>query len=302
MAVPVTIRWIADPELSFAQAAYVVATGAYCVDRKTESLLASAVAEINTRLISSEIEAGAFWKRYRSEVARDRRGPDACSDALLAAGCSELQLDQIVKAISSRLSEGRIEFRKRFPKLTEQLELRGRPLQDRWQTAGPGLLRDVQRQVWGDRSPDRWWTPRTEARLIQPMRGGDGGIAESAARFWIEAMLTDADPAVPEVLRVAWLVTRLAIAAHLPAADPPLVRSWGLAAVPLVLTAAGELSLLAGDSLPVKSAIERWQLGDAEIAERVEFWWSEQRSNRAPLPIAVKELARLLEAGSRDDD
>ena len=119
MAVPVTVRWTTHTDLSLAQAAYVVATGSDCVDSKTESLLIGAVTDINTRLISTEVEVGEFWKRYRSEIAVNRDGVEACANALQAAGCSEFQLDQVVKAITSRLSEGRIEFQRRFPKLGE---------------------------------------------------------------------------------------------------------------------------------------------------------------------------------------
>jgi hypothetical protein len=301
LAVPVTIRWITQPELSVAHAAYIVATGAPCVDPKTEALMIEAVTAINTRLISSSLDVREFWQTYRSQMAMNREGSKACSAALLAAGCSEFQLEQTAKAITSRLSEGRMEFHRRFPKLGEQLELRGRPLKERWDTVGAGLLVDVQRQVWGDSPPDRWWPAKTEGLLVQPMRGGDGGCEPSAARIWVEAMLTDADPQVPEVLRVAWLITCLAIDNHLAAASPMLIQAWSLAAVPLVLTAGRQLEVIRGDTLPVQSATQLWQLGGEMVGDKVDFWWHENRSSQSPLPVAVKELEHLLRTVSPDD-
>jgi hypothetical protein len=191
-----------------------------------------------------------------------------------------------------------MEFQRRFPKLGEQLELRGRPLRERWDTVGAGLLVDVQRQLWGDCPPDRWWPSKTEGLLVQPMRGGDGGCEPTASRFWIEAMLTDVDPQVPEVLRVAWLISCLAIDHHLADADPLLKHAWSLAAVPLVLTAGRQLEVIRGDELPAGSAAQLWQLGDATVADKVDSWWHKNRSSPSPLPVAVKELEQLLRTTS----
>ena len=157
MAGPVTIRWITQPDLSVAQATYIVATGAPCIDSKTEALLIEAATAINTRLISASLDVREFWRTYRSQVTLHLDGVEACSVALLAAGCSEFQLEQTAKVIASRMSEGRMEFHRRFPKLVEQLELRGRPLKERWDTVVDGLLLYVPRQVWGDSPPLRWW-------------------------------------------------------------------------------------------------------------------------------------------------
>lgn len=296
MAGAVTVRWITDPELSAVQAAYIVATGAPCVDEKTLQRLVGPVTGINTRLISSSIDVREFWQRYRWESVDDNDSNRACTVALLAAGCSEFQIEQTSKAISSLLSECRSSFKGRFPKLGEQLELRARPLKERWETVGPGLLRDIQRQVWGERPPSEWWPTRTEGLLIQPIRGGDGGYVASAGIFWIEAMLTDVDPKVPEVLRVAWLMTQLAIEAHVreKSGDHSLARVWSLASVPLVLTAARDLEVIRGESLPIKGAIELWNLGDEAISDKLEFWWQQTLAAKTPLPIALKEFDRLL--------
>ena len=71
-------------------------------------------------------------------------------------------------------------------------------------------------------------------------------------KLWIEAMLTDVDPAVPEVLRVAWLITahgdRLAHPREI--GDQSLATAWSLVSVPLVLTAAGKPELIHQDPMP----------------------------------------------------
>ncbi|MCG8651604.1 MAG: hypothetical protein MI861_17310, partial [Pirellulales bacterium] len=274
-----------------------VATGASCVDAKTEQLLVEHVAGINTRLISASMDVREFWHRYRGEIADHDDHGRACAAALLAAGCSEFQIEQTSKAISSLLSDCRIAFQHRFPKLAEQLQLRARPLQERWETFGPGLLGDVQKQIWRDAPPSNWWPSRAKGLLIQPIRGGDGGVLPETNKFWIEAVLTDVDPMVTEVLRVAWLVTRLAVASHFNEIDggPNLVSAWTLASVALVLQAGLELELVRTTDLPIVNAVRHWRLSDEAVGEKLHAWWQQTRQAQTPLPMALQELERSLQ-------
>ncbi len=270
-----TIRWIAHPEFSAARAAYVVATGAPCNDPKTEALLIGPIADINDRLLSASIDVSAFWNDYVNQRFADSDLAEASTAALTKAGCNEMQLDQTAKIIKNRLGDARAAFLGRYPKLIEQLELRGRPLRERWDTYGEGLLREVERQIWNNSPPNDWWPTRTLACLVQPLVGGDGEYDSGSERFWIEAMLTDTDPAVPEVVRVAWLVTQIAIANHTRqrSGDTALLKPWQYASVPLVLAAAAEVELvrkrIADCTCDGSLAIRRRGIG-REIVEVVE--------------------------------
>ncbi|TWU46368.1 hypothetical protein Poly51_57640 [Rubripirellula tenax] len=287
------VRWAVHPEWSATWAAYVVATGAPCIDPKTESLLIGPIADINDRLLSASIDVGSFWKHYAASRLNDGELEEATALALLAAGCGEMQLEQTVKIIKNRLIDARSAFQGRYPKLAEQLELRGRPLRERWDTYGEGLLREVERQIWNNSPPSDWWPTRTSGWLVQPLVGGSGDSDEANERFWIEAMLTDADPLVPEVVRVAWLVTRIAIGNHnrQRSGETSLMVPWQLASVPLVLSAAAEVELVRGDTLPIARAMELWKFGDPAVAERLTLWWNEFVSTKTPLPVALKKLA-----------
>jgi len=304
VAKKVNIRWVADVELSAAQAAYVVATGARCADSKTEQLLVGPVSEINNRLLSSSMDVGAFWQRYFAELLGDAEVSQACTIALMSSGCSELQVEQTAKAVSNRLSDARAAFLRRFPKLADQLELRARPLRERWEFIGPGLLREVERQIWENSPPDDWSASRITALLVQPIRGGDGGYDAAGRKFWIEAMLTDVDPAVPEVLRVGWLITRMAIESHTRerSGDQSLATPWSLASVPLVLTAAANLELIGADDLPIERALELWQFRDTKFAPTLGQWWLQFKQTPTPLPVALKVLGQSLQASRVADD
>ncbi|MCH1440784.1 MAG: hypothetical protein L7W43_14070, partial [Rubripirellula sp.] len=276
MAGNTKIQWVAHPELSAAHAAYLVATRAPCNDPKTEQTLIQPVTEANNRLFSASVDVGQFWQQYLLQVLSDVPMEQACGVALLAAGANEMQVEQTSKAVANRLGDARLAFTNRYPKLAEQLDLRARPLRERWETYGPGLLNQVGKQIWGDRPPADWWMPQVTALMVQPMRGGDGGYDASGARLWLEAMLTDVDPRVPEVLRVAWLVTSMAIDnyARGTSGELSLMRPWSLVSVPLVLNAGRELELLRGEELPMNEAMKLWHFADEEVAATVSQWWA----------------------------
>jgi hypothetical protein len=286
--------------LSAAHAAFVVATGAPCSDARTEQRLIKPVTEINNRLLSASLDIGVFWEQYLLEILRETEMQQACTVALMWAGCNEMQLDQTSKAISSRLSDARLGFLQRFPKLSEQLELRARPLRERWDTYGQGLLRDVGRQIWGE-PPNDWWPSSVTALLVQPIRGGDGGYDIERNKFWIEAVLTDVDPEISEVLRMAWLITKMAIDSYIreKSTDQSLATPWSLVSVPLVLAAGQELELIRSKELPIRRAMEVWQFGDAGSAETLSDWWKSFHRSSQPLPAALKVLDQRLEAANQ---
>lgn len=293
------LRWKAQVELSVAHASFVVATGANCTDRKIEQTLISPVTDINNRLLSASLDIGAFWKRYLLEILRESSMQQACTEALECSGCGEMQIEATSKAICSRLSDARLGFLTRFPKLSEQLPLRLKPLRDRWETVGQGLLLDIARQIWRE-PPNQWWPATTSAMMIQPMRGGDGGFDLESQSLWMEAVLTDVEPEVPEVLRMAWLITRMAIHSHIQtkSADPSLAKPWSLVSVPLVLSAGKSLELVRGDELPIRRAMELWQFGDTETAQTLAVWWPQFLDSDQPLPAALKILQHRLESSN----
>ena len=277
--------------MSAAHAAHIVAIGAAFADPKTEQLLVDPVTAINNRMVASSLDVAAFWQRYLHEIMVDTELSAACAEALLAAGCSELQIDQIARAVRGRLVDARGLFLKKFPKLVDHLQLRSRPLRDQWDTFGAGLLREVGRQIWGEQPPKRWSPTRIDALVVQPIRGGDGDYDTNRKRIWVEAMLTDVDPGVPEVLRIAWLITRLTIDAYIrDETDDALAGSWSMVSVPLVLEAGRELGIIRGTELPIAQAMNLWRFRDSSTAETLGRWWQEYCDNSMPLPAALKIL------------
>ncbi|QDT61059.1 hypothetical protein SV7mr_35890 [Stieleria bergensis] len=298
--------------LSSIHAAFVVATGAHCTDSKTESAMRGPTSEINTRLVSSMVDVRTFWSALFGTVAEGVSAREACPLALVKAGCSEMSAEQSAAGIASLLDQCRLAFQDRFPKLPQQLELRSSPLKDRWMTYGPGLLIQSAKVIWQGQPPKDWWPTAVKCLLLQPIRGGDGGFDSGKRRVWMEAMLTDVNPQVSELLRLVYWVLRVAVGRHLSqtrenlsfnptpvqdATDPEDFGSgtfqqsrlaWDLGCIPVVLTAAQELDLIPSGPPPVATAVTLWRRAEPAAAQAVENWWAENKST--PMPIALQNL------------
>ena len=114
----------------------------------------------------------------------------------------------------------------------------------------------------------------------------------------MEAVLADTEPSVPELLRMVWLITRMAIDGHIreKSADQSLATAWSLVSVPLVLSSGQSLELIRTDDLPIRRAMEVWQFGDAAAAATLTDWWQQFRRSSQPLPAALRILDQRLEA------
>lgn len=291
------LHWKPDPELSVVHATRLVATGGTCTDNQTEALLIAPTSEINQRLVMASIDVGRFWDGFAERSIGGDPPGSAVSIALIEAGCSELQLEQTAKAVRSQLAEARLAFQRRYPKLDQQLPLRIGPLRERWETCGPGLLGEVERQVWQNSPPGDWWPPEVDVLAVQPLSGGAGGFSSDADAIWIEALLADSDPMVPELLRLVWLLTSLAIETHIRSrtGQRRLSHAWSLVSVPLVLSAGAQFDLFPAHQLPMDRALKAWTSGTPKTVETLESWWHQYRQSDDPLPIALRQLEALLE-------
>lgn len=278
-----------DPELSFLHAMAVIAQGAPCIDSRIERGLRGGAAVITERLELAELEPHQFW-HWIVAGGDSKEGPRV-DRALLAAGCSELGIDSLAPAILGRLADARLAYREIFPKLADQLPLRARPLWELWEAVGPGLLRQIAR-----RTIEAWIPPKTTLHVIQPARGGDGGLIEGRDEVWIEGVLTHPNPRVAETLRIAWLLARKGYTrsqASRPSDNEDLSAAATLALIPIVLAAGEELGICETDDRTLGVACETWHVAEHEGALR--RWWHQMQQSSLPLPIAIKALQRMLQ-------
>jgi hypothetical protein len=182
-----------------------------------------------------------------------------------------------------------------YPKLAEQLLLRGRPLQEQWIGYGRGLMAHVRRLT-----EDAWLVSDAQAILVQPVLGGAGYPYSTLNRFSVEAVLTNPLAELPEVVRVAWLVCQLQ--ADLPAYVDELTPGRAepivaLASLVAALAAAEVLELSRCDEPTIQLAIEHWQIAIPaldDIASVLIPWWETHLQTRPPWAISLRALDKML--------
>lgn len=288
-----TLQWISNTPLSFAQSLYVIASGEPSIDPGIAGLLESAVQKVNQRLLTEAVDVAGFWSAFREEMVRENSAKVATCNALKTAGCSEMLVDTFGRPVIGMIGDAETDFSANLPRLDEQIDLRCRPLRDRWDTCGFGLLRIFEKRFWGAGMPPQdWWVERLPVVMIQPCRGGDGGMDTIYPKVWMEAMLTDVDPEVPEVLRLAWWICRLAVDRTLSkvTSDPSLHYAYRLSTLPLLLESAREVDLVRSSQIPIKQAMTLWRVGEQGDDDVLSRWWNEEGQEESPWPKKVKAL------------
>jgi hypothetical protein len=295
------IRWEIGDKLSPLHAARCWAAGASGIDSTLAAKIAEPLAELTKRLAASELNLESFWSHLIAASASGASDQDACQTALVAAGMGELGLDSCASAILTYLADTRLIYQERYPKSTQQLSLRAKPIREQWDGYGAGLLRRIAKKTHES------FVPKSAVCvLLSPYRGGDGDCEPATSTLWIEAVLTNPAPSVPEVLRLTWLLTRIGIGAMvlpIEAADENEDRARAslvvaLAGLPVVLDAACYLEMTQSPTVTaslIDIAIQTW-FGPMEsaVVEVLDKWWSQSEELKPPFPVALKALDRML--------
>jgi hypothetical protein len=263
-------------------------------DTKLIVALGQPLEEIESRLSQSDLDRDAFWFSLLQSSSAKKPPRDLATPALLAAGCSELVVDQLAKATSGGLVELRLALQQAMPKLADQLPLRARPLIEQWETRGAGLLRSLAKLTHADLLPKR-----IDVAWMHPLLGGHGIALPQPGVVLMEAMLVNPIEELPELLRLIWLI---GLAGWI---GPNANRFVSPARWPRIASAALlRATMEAGRDLqviddPVRATsiaahtwrLNQWQSSDEPI---VHDWWNQYQQGQTPLPIAIKALDKML--------
>ncbi|EMI27380.1 MULTISPECIES: hypothetical protein [Rhodopirellula] len=317
------LQWIPSTTLSLLRMVQWISWQRDLKDASLQKAIQPAVQDVCTRLINASIDPAVIWEHLIDEaIAQDNDvelSPALCEIALIRGGHSDLQSDQTAMAIHRSLETCRRAFTTRSPRLADQLRLRYAPLKQAYESYGPGLVRSVGKAIWNGSPPTDWWPSRVSVHAVQPIANGAAGASSQQASVWIEAVLTDMDPDVPEWLRLVYQLTCMAISSHTRThnsssgtrtssdtatgeAGTSSELPWTTAIVPLILSKAADAGMIPSNRFPLAKALSMWQpeLPSAK-APIVERWWEQVGLTGQPTPIALKQLAAALSAHNSSD-
>lgn len=200
-----------------------------------------------------------------------------------------------LERLAAALAELENVVRSRSPELAEELRLRERPLREQWEARGPGLLMTVARQTEPQFIPES-----AEAVLVAPYAGGHGLAHAETNRVTFEAVLANPVAQLPEVVRLAWLISQLngELPRYAESLSRPAVRERliPLATIPPVLAGAELVELARCDEDTIALAVEAWRLPvDAPTTAPVLWqWWSTYTESATAWPVALAALEHML--------
>ncbi|MEX2187520.1 MAG: hypothetical protein WD875_12030 [Pirellulales bacterium] len=296
------LRWRPSFSASCTHAISVSVTGGQFVDENLSAALAPAMLELAEPLVAVRSVLPTFLEHLCAlsvELEGNRQLADVALTKSLGRGRSATHVESLTRAIDgveAAMSAAR-------PKLAADLQLRVGPLRAAWEARGPGLLRIV-----GQVTSAELLVERADVILVEPLESGGGAAHPPYNSVRIEAVLTNADDRLPEVLRLAWLLSQLQFelpmySEHL---SPHRRREvCRLSMLPALLAAAEQVELARLNAETLALAIERWRIWSerdaTDIAATLLTWWNIYSDARPSWPVALGALDRMLEDAASDE-
>ncbi|MDZ4848889.1 MAG: hypothetical protein SGI77_06320 [Pirellulaceae bacterium] len=290
------LTWKANFSASALHAAQAIAADQRLTDPRLAESLAPAAGELNSILI--EWLGGNSKRGWRLLVGMsvgidvNRMLAEQWIRRLRTGGANEASR---VARLAGAISDVEAAMTLFYPKLLEQLQLRGRPMQEQWLGYGVGLMAHLRRLT-----EEAWLVADADAILVHPVLGGGGQAFPTLNRFSIEAVLTNPLAELPEVVRIAWLVSQLQ--SDLPMFTEELGADRAepvaaLASLTAVLAAAEVLEISRCDEATIQLAIEHWQIAIPaldDVASVLLPWWETYLQTRPKWSIALRALDKML--------
>lgn len=268
-----------------------------------EALLAPlrpAAEGVNACLKALGLEPEWAWHRLLTAAAQWESNVELVSGFLRRAVGASGHNPAIASRLVAEVSSLEAALDRAAPDLAKELSLRIGPLRDQWEARGPGVMRRLARTTDPALPPEQ-----ATVAIVAPLKGGGGTALLASNTVVMEGVLTNGDPQLPEVLRLAWLVAQLNL--DLPQfseeiSPPRLLQLAPLALLPPILEAGEYVELIEPSPTRLARAIDSWtpRLGpSAEVADILAHWWEAHLEHSVPWRIALSGLDRLLDGPSR---
>lgn len=303
------LTWRASQSASCFHAAVAETDGLTLVDRELAAAIAGPREQLWNELAESGLPPAEILREMYSLTASGIEGNQLLVQRALLrrtglAQTSEgavMRVTGISSRIAGRVRDLEVAYRKYFadrhgPPIVDELELRSQPLREQWQAYGPGLMHTI-----GRLTEPELLVESAEVVLVMPAIGGHGVAHLGNNRVTIEAVLANPVQAIPEVVRLAWLLSQLQI--DLPRYSERIPRrrhDWIAmhALLPPALAAAREVEIVPQGVELIPQTLDAWYVGDStDAAGRAEVladWWTTFVQNPPAWPVALGALDALL--------
>jgi hypothetical protein len=292
----IELRWLASTSASALHAAEALSRGESLVDERLQENLEEPTARFHEEIEEAGLVAGDMVPLVAALAMGIENNRELIEVAMTRLRGRSDTLADSVGRIAGRVADLEAAFRRTLPDVVDQLALRGDPLRQQWEARGPGMLLHFGRLTEESLVPKE-----AQVALVYPVLGGDGVAHLHFNSVRIEAVLANPLAELPEVVRLAWLISQLHL--DLPIHGERIERSRlphvaRLATLPGILEAANYVELVQDAAALLPFALSAWRIVPAEdasaVAEVVDAWWRTYDEKGVPIRIALGSLDRML--------
>lgn len=294
------IRWRSSPLVSAIHVAYCIAGGRQLTCQLSEDFRQSCV-ELNQLPTAFHTQAWQFWSEMLTCAGEGLSRGEFAKLLLRRCGVLEQSRPGLLPLVSGLIANLELSFAGQFPKFSEEIRLRSQLLEQLWMSYGPGLMHSIGRQTESELIVES-----AQVFVLQPIVGGAGYATLRSNRAYLEGILANVQPVLPEYLRLAHLVAQLdferpVFSELIHGYRLPLIA--GLSTLPATLRAAEELGLCAVDEKLLTEAVRLWVLSehqespitDAQVlAMTLNTWWETYQASRPAWRVALTALERMI--------
>lgn len=272
-----------------------VSEGQTLADGRLAAALVAPASLLTGEIASAGLPSGPFWRHLLPLSAQIGNRRELAERALMKVLGRGPRLDSLASVIAAAIAGVETSFRAAVPNLDEELSLRERPIREQWEARGPGMLQQI--AVLTDAS---LLTERCEVVLVHPALGGEGAAQLSYNQVILEAVLANPISELPEVVRLAWLISQLQLdlpiySEHVHPDRLPHIARFAMLPVTLAAAEYVELARLSPETL--RRAIAAWRLvvpPDVDGPATVLQWWQTYMETRPPWPVALAALDQMF--------
>ena len=290
------LDWQASRLASCLHAADALARGKSLADSTLASIISYPVHRLTQELQTNQIPSEVFW----TQLVDLSLQVDDVSQLVEGALDQSVKGDLIktaVNHISTLVNEIVADIVQHLGKIDELLKLRAGPIRQQWEARGPGMMGRIAKF-----SNESLVIDNATVVLVLPALGGGGNVhpKQNCVRF--EAVLTDAFGQLPETVRLAWLLTQLALIRSKQFVESAMTSSAivnRLAALTLAMAAADFVELAQLNETTLNSAVESWIPSDRESASLASItyeWWRGFAAEESPITTEIQRLDEMLRA------
>jgi hypothetical protein len=288
------LHWQHSAPVSAFAAAWSLLRGRTLMDSGLASSLAGPVERLRSALNDERIPLDSFWSHVLP-LSAGAVSLREVAEVTLIKTIGRVEMPTRLERFHQALVEVKDAGVSALPHAQETPASGQGFLKQAWDYQGDALLRIVQAQTEAE-------VLVSEATVVMayPVQGGGGAAYLPYNLVHIEAVADNPQPELPEVARLAWLLSMLNL--DLPCfsdqVTPRLLpQVAALAMIPVTLAAAATIALTRYDEPLLGQALQAWLPTTEKVEEWSSLlfqWWDTYRSRRPALATALAGLEKLM--------